>query len=663
MNPVIKEKLRNLPKEPGCYLMKDSLGRIIYAGKAKSLKARVSQYFNGNQASYKTRAMVQEIYDFDIIITKTEVEALLLERTLIKHHKPRFNVLLRDDKEYPYLRVDMTEAWPRINWVRRRRDDNATYLGPFGSASQLKILLDATYRIFPLIRCSRHEFENAKRPCNYYHMKMCLGPCTLPVDPLQYKSMMRDAIDFLSGRNKDVVKAIKEKMTRAAEDESYELAALYRDQLKAFATVTEKQSVVTFGVDDADIHGLSQAATKTAFAVLTVRDGKLVGQDSFVLNSPIQDPHEALTEFLLQYYDGRSLPGEILLPFEISESQDCEDLRLALLAGHPEVSALTIKVPQRGARHDLLEMAEKNAAYRLEEVSRETEKSRVELQVLRDTLRLSRLPQRMECIDISNIQGTAIVASNVCFVGGRPSKEHYRHYSIKEVSGAPDDFASIREVVRRRLERGLRDHDLPDLLIIDGGKGQLSAALDALKEFPEARLDLISLAKSRIDKRHGKNHPLNIKAQDRSFERVFFPDQDLPTPLNPGTPEYRLLTQIRDEAHRFAITHHRKVRSKLSHGSQLTDIPGIGAVLRQKLLTSFGGLDGLKKASLDDLMQIQGMREGAAVALYSYLQGESEDSSDAVNPPDESEHAVSDTPGEDPEDTNVANSRDQEENP
>jgi excinuclease ABC subunit C len=604
--------------------MKDSLGRIIYAGKAKSLKARVSQYFSGNQGTYKTRAMVQEIYDFDIIITKTEVEALLLERTLIKHHKPRFNVLLRDDKEYPYLRVDMTEAWPRINWVRRRRDDHATYLGPFGSASQLKILLDATYRIFPLIRCSRHEFENAKRPCNYYHMKMCLAPCTLPVDPLQYKSMMRDAIDFLSGRNKDVVKAIKEKMTRAAEDESYELAALYRDQLKAFATVTEKQSVVIDGVDDADIHGLCQAATKTAFAVLTVRDGKLVGQDSFVLNSPVQAPSEALTEFLLQYYDGRSLPGEILLPFEILDSEDSEDLRLALLTGHPEVSSLTIKAPQRGARHDLLEMAEKNATYRLDEVSREVEKSRVELQVLRDTLKLSRLPQRMECIDISNIQGTAIVASNVCFVGGRPSKEHYRHYSIKDVSGAPDDFASIREVVRRRLERGLRDHDMPDLLIIDGGKGQLSAALDALREFPNARLDLISLAKSRIDKRHGKNHPLNVKAQDRSFERVFFPDQDLPTPLNPGTPEYRLLTQIRDEAHRFAITHHRKVRSKISHGSELTDIPGIGAVLRQKLLTTFGGLDGLKKASLDDLRQIQGMRETSAVALYSYLQTESE---------------------------------------
>lgn len=627
MNPVIKDKLRTLPKEPGCYLMKDSLGRIIYAGKAKSLKARVSQYFTGNQGTYKTRAMVQEIYDFDIIITKTEVEALLLERTLIKHHKPRFNVLLRDDKEYPYLRVDMTEAWPRINWVRRRRDDHATYLGPFGSASQLKILLDATYRIFPLIRCSRHEFENAKRPCNYYHMKMCLGPCTLPVDPLQYKSMMRDAIDFLSGRNKDVVKAIKEKMAKAAADESYEVAALYRDQLKAFATVTEKQSVVIEGVDDADIHGLCQGATKTAFAVLTVRDGKLVGQDSFVLNSPVQAPSEALTEFLLQYYDGRSLPGEILLPFEIlnsEDSEDSEDLRLALLTGHPEVSSLTIKAPQRGARHDLLEMAEKNATYRLDEVSREAEKSRVELQVLRDTLKLSRLPQRMECIDISNIQGTAIVASNVCFVGGRPSKEHYRHYSIKEVSGAPDDFASIREVVRRRLERGLRDHDMPDLLIIDGGKGQLSAALDALREFPDARLDLISLAKSRIDKRHGKNHPLNIKAQDRSFERVFFPDQDLPTPLNPGTPEYRLLTQIRDEAHRFAITHHRKVRSKLSHGSELTDIPGIGAVLRQKLLTTFGGLDGLKKASLDDLRQVQGMRETSAVALYSYLQTESE---------------------------------------
>ncbi len=621
MSPIIKEKLRTLPKEPGCYLMKDSLGRIIYAGKAKSIKARVSQYFVSNQTSYKTKAMVQEIYDFDIIITKTEVEALLLERTLIKHHKPRFNILLRDDKEYPYLRIDLTEEWPRINWVRRRREDKATYLGPFGSASQLKILLEATYRIFPLIRCSKHEFEHAKRPCNYYHMKMCLGSCTLPVDPLQYKSMMRDAIDFLSGRNKDVVKALKDKMAQAAENETYELAAMYRDQLKAFAIVTERQSVVVEGVDDADILGLAQAATKTAFAVLNVRDGKLVGQNAFVLPSPIQEPEEALTEFVIQYYDGRSLPAEVLIPFEIP---DLDDLRLALLAEHPEMVSLTLKSAQRGARSDLLEMAAKNATYRLEELYRETEQQRVELQVLRDTLKLSRLPQRMECIDISNIQGTAIVASNVCFIGGRPSKENYRHYSIKEVSGAPDDFASIREVVRRRLDRGIREHDLPDLLIIDGGKGQLNAALDAFREFPSVRLDLVSLAKSRIDKKHGKAHPLNVRPQDRSFERVFFPDQDLPTPLSPGTPEYRLLTQIRDEAHRFAITHHRKVRSKLSHGSELTDIPGIGEVLRNKLLTTFGGIEGLKKASLDDIRNVTGMRESAAVALYSYLQSEIE---------------------------------------
>lgn len=628
MSPILKEKLRALPKEPGCYLMKDSLGRIIYAGKAKSLKARVSQYFNGNQASSKTRAMVQEIYDFEIIITKTEVEALLLERTLIKHHRPRFNVLLRDDKEYPYLRIDLTEEWPRINWVRRRREDKATYLGPFGSASQLKVLLEATYRIFPLIRCSRHEFEITKRPCNYYHMKMCLAPCTLPVDPLQYKSMMRDAIDFLAGRNKDVVKALQEKMGQAAEQESYELAAMYRDQLKAFEIVTERQSVVVEGAQDADILGLAQAATKTAFAIMTVRDGKLVGQDSFVLPSPIQEADEALTEFLLQYYDGRSLPSEVLVPCELP---DVEDLRLALLTGHPEVLSLTIKSAQRGARSDLLEMAAKNAAYRLDELTRETEQNRVELQVLRDSLKLSRSPVRMECIDISNIQGTAIVASNVCFIGGKPSKEHYRHYSIKEVAGAPDDFASIREVVRRRLERGLRDHDLPDLLIIDGGKGQLSAALDAFRDFPEARLDLISLAKSRIDKRHGKNHPLNVRVQERSFERVFFPDQDLPTPLSPGTPEYRLLTQIRDEAHRFAITHHRKVRSKLSHGSALTDIPGIGGVLRQKLLTTFGGLGELKKASLGELRKVPGMRESAAVALYSYLQAQD----DSVDEPEQ----------------------------
>lgn len=622
--PVLREKIKSLPKDPGCYLMKDSLGRIMYVGKAKSLKNRVSHYFVGlPQMDFKTRALAKEIYDFEVIITQTEVEALLLERTLIKHHKPRFNILLRDDKEYPYLRIDMNEPWPRIEKVRRRKEDGAVYLGPFGSAGQLKVLVDATYRIFPLIRCSRHEFEIAKRPCNYYHMKMCLGPCKLPVDPAQYKSMMQDAIDFLSGRNKEVVRALKEKMQRASDNENFELAVLHRDQLKAFESVTERQSVVVGDVDDADVVGFAQTETRASFHVLTVRDGKLVANDSFVTRAPASAREDALTEFLLQYYDGRSLPTEVLLPFELP---DLDELRSALLSGHPDSVKVEMKTAQRGARGELVEMAGKNATYRIDELDRLAERSRVELEVLKDKLGLKRLPQRMECIDISNIQGTAIVASDVCFIGGKPAKDLYRHYTIKELkNGTPDDFGSIREVVRRRLERAVREQDLPDLLIIDGGKGQLSAAMESVRGFPDLEFDLVSLAKSRVDKKRRSGKFIDTSVPERSFERVFFPDQEMPLALSPGTPEYRLLTQIRDEAHRFAITHHRKVRAKLSHGSELTDIPGIGPKLRQELLTRFGGPEGLRQASLNQLRDVKGLRESSAVALFSRFRSQEED--------------------------------------
>jgi excinuclease ABC subunit C len=636
MNPIIKEKLTRLPREPGAYLMKDAKGAILYVGKAKSLKSRVSSYFgDASRLAWKTRALMREVYDFDVMITKTPVEALLLERTLIKHHQPRFNILLRDDKEYPFLRIDFAEAWPRIEKVRRRKEDGAVYLGPFGSAGQLKILLDATYRIFPLIRCSRHEFDAAKRPCNYYHMRMCLAPCTKDVSKAEYVEMVRHAVDFLRGRNKQLVRALKDRMTAAAEGENYELAALLRDQLNAFEQVTEKQAVVVEGTLDADVVGyVTTDTTRAAFSVMMVRDGYLVSNDAFVVESPVAEGGDALTEFLIQFYDGRSLPPEIFLPL----SFDGEDeLRLALLAGHPDAARLTLKSPERGVRHDLVEMANKNAAYRLEELTRLGERRRAELEVVRDKLKLARIPQRMECIDISNTQGVGIVASNVCFVGGKPAKEHYRHYRIQDVSGAPDDYASIREVVRRRLERARRDGDLPDLLVIDGGKGQLSAAMDARTEFPDLAFDLVSLAKSRVDKRTDSRSFIARGAAERSFERVFFPHEELPLPLAPGTPEYRMMTQIRDEAHRFAITHHRKLRGKISHGSALTDIPGIGPALRKKLIETFGGLDGLRRARLDQLKSVKGLRESAAVALHAYLRADedkAEEDSDLASRPE-----------------------------
>ena len=319
---------------------------------------------------------------------------------------------------------------------------------------------------------------------------------------------------------------------------------------------------------------------------------------------------------MLQYYEARSIPKEIALPVLLEEQ---EDLQVALLEGHPEATSVAVRHPTRGARRDLIEMANKNASYRLEENDRLQQGKKIALEVLRDKLKLARLPVRMECIDISNIQGMAIVASDVCFIDGRPSKEHYRHYIIRNVEGGPDDFASMREAVRRRIERGNRDNDLPDLLVIDGGKGQLSAAMDAVKQFGKVDMEVISLAKSRVQKGRRRDFTKDSNPE-RSFERVFFPHREVPVPLAPGTSEYRLLTQIRDEAHRFAITHHRKRRSKLAHGSDIEEVPGIGPAMRKTLLKAFGGLEGIKQASLEELRAIKGLREASAVALYSRLQ-------------------------------------------
>jgi excinuclease ABC subunit C len=618
----LKTKVTGIPDEPGCYLMKNSKGAIIYVGKAVGLKSRVGQYFGASSRhDYKTSKLVEHIADFDIIITKTGVEALLLERTLIKHHKPQFNILLRDDKEYPYLRVAMNDQWPRIEKVRRRKDDGAVYLGPFGSAGQLKKLLDAAYRIFPLIRCSRHEFANTKRPCNYFHMKMCLAPCTKPVEPAQYKAMISDALDFIRGNNKELVRGLRERMQAAAETENFELAAIYRDQLTAFESVTERQSVVVHEIDSADFIGFAKNELKVSLYLLQVRDGYLVSSDSFVLASPVQTEQEALTEFMIQYYDGRSLPREIALPFL---PDDADHLKVALLESHPDHGGLTLRVPSRGSWGDLLDMAQKNAFHHLQDADQAEQKRRTELEVIREKLRLGKTPRRIECIDISNIQGTAIVASNVCFIDGRPARDQYRHYTIKTVVGAPDDFSSIHEVVDRRLRRAEEENDLPDLLVIDGGRGQLNAAAEAMAKHPAAQCELVSLAKSRVEKKRGRAEFLNTGDVRRTYERIFFPDRETPVSLAPGTPEFRLFTQIRDEAHRFAISHHRKRRAKISASSDLDAIPGIGPKLRAKIMETFGGLEGLRRASLDELRGVKGLRESAAIALHSFLHSDAD---------------------------------------
>lgn len=611
MNQTIRTKLTTLPRDPGVYFMKGARGQVLYVGKAKDLKARVSSYFTDSKDhSPKTRSLVREIHDFEVMLVKTEVDALLLERTLIKHHQPPFNILLRDDKDYPYVRIDFSADWPRLDIIRRRLDDRAEYFGPFSAAGSLKTSMDAIKRVFPLIRCDQWEFEHAKRVCNYYHMKMCMGPCVLPVDKDTYKSMLRDAMKLLDGKNDEVVKILQEKMLSASEREQYELAASYRDQIKAIDILSERQTVVFDPDIEGDMIGYIQGDDVIAVHVAMIRSGRLLGGDSFTFAmSGIENPSETLPHFLLQYYDGRHVPPRIVIDHEISNVDD-----IATAISGPGLKPPEIRLLRnlRAPWPDLASIAIKNAQYAHDESVRGMDRRRSSLESLKETLHLESPPRRMECIDISNLQGTAIVASDVCFIDGHPDKTLYRSYNIETVQGAPDDFASIREVVKRRLERGVRDNDLPDLLVIDGGRGQLESALTSLAEFPGLKLQIVSLAKSRVEKFRGGKSKIATSAPKHSLERVFRPGQDTPIPLVPGSPAYRLLTQIRDEAHRFAITKHRKKRSSLGQKSLLQDIDGVGPKIREALLKHFGSIEAIANANVDSLTLVKGVTKDVA---------------------------------------------------
>ncbi len=618
MNTNVRTKIASLPRSPGVYFMKGSKGQVLYVGKAKDLKSRVRSYFTDSKDhSPKTSSLVREIQDFEVMLVGTEVDALLLERTLIKHHQPPFNILLRDDKEYPYIRIDFNTDWPRMNIVRRRQDDDAEYFGPFSAAGSLRTSLEAIRRVFPLIRCSPWEFEHAKRVCNYYHMKMCLGPCVMPVEKDAYRSMLRDAMSLLHGKNDEVITALQQKMITAAEREQFELAASYRDQIKAIEILSEKQTVILDPDIEGDVIAFIQSDDLIALHVAMIRSGRLIGGDTFTFAvSGLENPDETLPQFILQYYDGRFLPKRIVVDKEL---ENAADLALAITPEGGRTPELRHLKNLRAPWPDLAAIAVKNAQYAHDEASRNIDRRRSSLEAVQATLGLEKKPRRIECIDISNLQGTAIVASNVCFIDGHPDKSLYRVYNIESVSGAPDDFASIREVVRRRIERGVRDDDLPDLLIIDGGRGQLDSALSSLAEFPGINLTVVSLAKSRIEKRRVKDSTVQSSAPRHSLERVFKPELDTPIPLVPGSPAFRLLTQLRDEAHRFAITKHRSKRARLAKKSKLDEIPGIGPKTRDELLKHFGSLDAIRLASVDALAQIKGITRDMANKIIESL--------------------------------------------
>lgn len=588
----LKEKLKRTPESFGVYLMKDAQGEIIYVGKAKNLKARLSSYFLRNIEDPKTRALVSIITDFEVILLNNEVEALLLERTLIKEHKPHFNIILRDDKEYPYLRIDMQNTWPRIKKVRRRKNDGAVYLGPYSHVGHLNSILELTYRIFPLIRCSEHTFNTVKRPCNYYPMKRCLGPCTLPVDKKLYKDMMQNAIDFLQGKDKSVLRKLKENMAQASEEERYESAARFRDQILALKVITQTQNVVVKTTGDSDAIGFSQDQDQISFHVLNIREGKITGRDNFIIPMRISDNSKALNDFLLQYYERNFIPSEIYIPLDLKE-YGLEKLLNTVSDG----KSVHLFAPQRGQKKSLVELSTTNSRYHLEEALTKKAKEKIRLENLKEKLELKRFPFRIDCFDISNIQGTAIVASQVCFMGAKAAKEHYRLYNIEDMRESPDDYWAIRQVMQRYFKKLENSPDeIPDLLMMDGGKGQLSSVLSVARDYPQFDFDIVSIAKNRI------THETDT-VTSRSEERIFFPGKGEPFILKEGSQEYLLMTQIRDEAHRFAITQHRRRRKKISEMSILDEVPGMGPEMKKRILSEFSDLETLAKMSVEELVE------------------------------------------------------------
>lgn len=595
MNEELAEKVSHLPEQPGVYLMKDEQGRIIYVGKAVVLKNRVRSYFQSSRNhSPKVLAMVSRIADLEYIITASEVEALILECNLIKKHHPKYNISLRDDKTYPYIKVTTNEEFPRLYATRRVQKDGARYFGPYTNAGAVHESIKLLRKMFPLRSCRSLD---VRRPCLEYHIKRCLAPCAGKVDAITYKGMIQEVCLLLEGRSDAVVKNLRQRMEFSADNLEFEQAAKLRDQLTAVEKLREKQNIVT-GAGDQDAIGLARSALGTCVQVFFIRSGKMVGRDHFLLAGSDQEEDEtALTAFVKQYYSQSTfIPKEVLLPLAVSEQPLLSEW-LSQLKG----SRVTVETPQRGTKRDIVTMANGNATMVLSEqagkIKAYSEQTHGAMEDLGKYLGLDAPPERMECFDISHIQGSETVASMVVFEGGMPKKEEYRRYKLRTVEGKPDDFKSMQEVVGRRY--GGEVSNMPDLIIIDGGKGQLSSALEIIRGAGLFDVTVIGLAKE--------------------FEHIFREGESEPLILPRHSQALYLIQRIRDEAHRFAVTYHRKLRSKRNMVSVLDHVPGIGAKRRKALWDTFSSLSKIKAATVEELAAVQTMTVPAAQAVYDFF--------------------------------------------
>lgn len=620
--PALQAVLDNLPDRPGVYLMKDARGRVLYVGKAQSLRHRVRQYWQTGRGPRSARASAQStlrieqaidrVADVEVTLTDTVSEALLLEANLIKRFQPRFNVRLKDDKSYPFIKITLGDDFPRIERTRKLPSDGSRYFGPYASASSVDEAMNLIRRIFPFRTCTLDIREGRRalaRPCLLYHIKRCQGPCIEAVDRESYRRDIDQVMLFLEGRSEEVLRALRREMTAASSAMQYERAAALRDKVRAVERTMESQKMAGLSRRELDVLGLARSGAEAAVQLFAIREGKTISRDIFVLeNAAVGDDAETLAAFVKQYYStAASVPPRLLVPVAPTEQEELE-----AVLGERAGRRVTIAVPRRGEGRELLALAARNAA---EHLAREQARwladqgrTLAALEELSDALGLAGPPMRIECYDISTIGGDHSVGSMVVFEEGKPRTGEYRRFRIREVVGQ-DDFASHQEVLRRRFRRALASEEgsaeelrwrMPDLVILDGGKGQVSAGRAALDELGLHDLPLVGLAKER--------------------EEIFLPGRPDPILLAPTSSALYLVQRLRDEAHRFALTYHRKVRSRAATRSALDDLPGVGPARKRALLRVFGTSRALRKASVEEMAAVPGIGRALAERIRAHLE-------------------------------------------
>jgi len=604
----IQEELKKLPDKPGVYIMKDENGEIIYIGKAVVLKNRVRQYFQSqSNQSPKVKAMVARIKEFEYIVTDSELEALILECNLIKKHRPKFNILLKDDKSYPYIKVTMNEEYPRILMTRKMQKDGAKYFGPYSNVSAVRETIDLLKKLFPVKTCNKvlPRDIGKDRPCLNYYIYQCLGPCQGGVDKEEYRGLMKDICNFLGGRQDDIIKRLEAQMMIEAEKLQFEKAARLRDKINSLRHIAEKQKVLSTTLEDQDVIAFAKSPTDACIQVFFIRGGKLIGREHFILEGTAEvEDKELMLSFIKQFYGAAAyIPGEIILQEDIDEINLIERW-----LSDKKAARVHIKVPRKGEKLKLIEMVSQNALIALnqfkEKIKDEEETVKEGLEGLAQILNMESVPSRIEAYDISNTGTTEMVASMVVFEQGLPARKEYRRFKIKSTEGQ-NDYASMQEVIFRRFKHAEKENDdkfskMPDLILLDGGRGHLNAVLEVLNDI-NVNVCAAGMVK---DGKHRTRGLVTIQGE---------------IDLSGRLPVLRLITAIQDEAHRFALEYNKKLRSKRYSGSTLDEIEGIGAKRKKALIKHFGSISKIREADVDELSKVEGISRSLAEKIYEYF--------------------------------------------